>query len=84
MFHVPYCVGIFCDSCFFTVGCAVYRDLVQLFVALLELVEWDSWFQQDSANRHNVNELGDFFGDCLSCKSISSHLTQPDFVCGVT
>jgi hypothetical protein len=72
MFHVPYRVGIFCDSCFFffTVGCAVYRDLVQQFVALLELVERDSWFQQDSANRHNVNELGDFFGDCLSCKSI--------------
>jgi hypothetical protein len=48
-----------------TVDDAVYRDLVQQFVALLELDERNCWFQQDGATCHTVNEtinmLRDFF-----------------------
>ena len=48
-----------------TVDGAVYGDIQQQFMALLELGERDCWFQLDGATCHTANEtinlLRDFF-----------------------
>lgn len=70
-----------------TVDGSVYRELIQQFVALLEVNERYSWFQQDGATCHTSNETMDmleaFFGDRLISKNLwpprSPDLTIPDF-----
>jgi hypothetical protein len=73
-----------------TVDGAVYRDLVQQFVAWLEVDERDCWFQQDGATCSTVDEtinmLRDFLGYRLIFNNIwslrSPDLMPPDFSIG--
>jgi hypothetical protein len=59
-----------------TVACDVYWNLVQQYVALLELHERDCWFQQDSATccttSGTMNMRSVFLGDRHISKSICS------------
>ena len=61
-----------------TVDDAVYRDLGQQFVPLLELDEHDCWFQQDGATCHTANEtinlLRAVFVTVLSLKIFGHHV----------
>jgi hypothetical protein len=75
-----------------TVTSAVYADIVQQFVALLNEDERYCWYQQDGATCHTSNEtvtpLKQFFDDRIISKNLwpprSPDLTHPDFSFGVT
>jgi hypothetical protein len=66
---------------------AVYADIVQQFVALLNEYEQYCWYQQDGATCHTSNEttnlLKQFFDDHIISKNLwpprSPDLTSPDF-----
>jgi hypothetical protein len=51
-----------------------YQELIQQFIALLQVDERDCWFQQDSATAHTAASttviLHEFFGENLISKGL--------------
>ena len=70
-----------------TVTSVVYADIIQQFIAMLEVNERYCWFQQDGATCHTSNDtmtmLREFFDDRLISNNLwpprSPDLTSPDF-----
>jgi hypothetical protein len=65
----------------------VYQELIQQFIALLQVDERNCWFQHDSATAHTAAStmviLHEFFGENIISKGLwsprSPDLTSPDF-----
>ena len=70
-----------------SINAEAYQELIQQFIAFLQVDKRNCWFQQDSATAHIVASsmviLHEFFGDNLISKGLwpprSSDLTSPDF-----
>jgi hypothetical protein len=70
-----------------SVNAEAYQELIQQFIALLQVDERYCWFQQDSATAHTAVStmviLHEFFGENLISKGFwpprSPDLTGPDF-----
>jgi hypothetical protein len=70
-----------------SINAEAYRELIQQFIALLQVDERNCWFQQDSATAHTATStmviLYEFFGENVTSKGLwpprSSDLTSPDF-----
>jgi hypothetical protein len=75
-----------------SINAEAYQELIQQFIALLQVDERNSWFQQDSATVHTAVStmviLHEFFGENLIFKD-SGHegpliLLVQTSICGVT
>jgi hypothetical protein len=70
-----------------TINAETYQELIQQFIALLQVHERNCWFQQDSAIAHTtastIEILHEFFGKNVISKGVwpprSPDLTSPDF-----
>ena len=70
-----------------SINAEAYQELIQQFIALLQVDERNCWFQQDSATVHTAAStmviLHEFFGENLISKGLwpprSPDLTSPDF-----
>ena len=70
-----------------SINAEAYQELIQQFIALLQVDERNCWFQQDSATAHTAAStmviLHEFFGENLISKGLwpprSPDLTSPDF-----
>jgi len=70
-----------------SINAEAYKELIQQFIALLQVEECNCWFQQDSATAHTAAPtmviLHEFFGENLISKGLwpprSPDLTSPDF-----
>jgi hypothetical protein len=70
-----------------TLNAETYQELIQQFIALLQMDERKCWFQQDSATAHTAAStmeiLHKFFSENLIFKGFwpprSSDLSSPDF-----
>jgi hypothetical protein len=70
-----------------TINAEAYQELVQQFIALLQVDERNCWFQQDSATAHTaactMEILHEFFCENVISKGVwsprSHDLTSPDF-----
>jgi hypothetical protein len=70
-----------------SINAEAYQELIQQFIALLQMDERNYWFQQDSAPAHTAAStmaiLHEFFGDNLISKGLwpprSPNLINPDF-----
>jgi hypothetical protein len=74
--------------CFEThINAEAYQELIQQFIALLQVDKHNCWFQQDSATAHTAAStmeiLHEFFGENVISKGVwpprSPDLTSPDF-----
>ena len=71
-----------------TMNTEAYMELIQQFIALLQVGERNCWFQQDSATAHTAAStteiLHEFFGENVISKGVwpprSHDLTSPDFL----
>jgi len=71
-----------------TINAEAYQELIQQFIALLQVDERNCWFQQDSATAHTAAStmeiLHKFFGEKVISKGVwpprSPDLTSPDFL----
>jgi hypothetical protein len=69
-----------------------YQELIQQFIALLQVDERNRWFQQDSTTAHTAAStmeiLHEFYVENVIFKGVwpprSPDLTSPDFFCGVS
>jgi hypothetical protein len=70
-----------------SINAEAYQELIQQFIALLQVDEGNCWFQQDSATAHTASStmviLHEFFGENVISKGLwpprSPDLTSPDF-----
>ena len=70
-----------------TINAEAYKELIQQFIALLQVDERNCWFQQDSATAHTaastIEILHEFFGENIISKGVwpprSPDFTSPDF-----
>jgi hypothetical protein len=70
-----------------TINAEAYQELIQQFIAMLQVDERSCWFQQDSATAHTAAStmeiLHEFFGENIISKGVwpprSPDLTSPDF-----
>jgi hypothetical protein len=70
-----------------TINAEAYQELIQHFIAMLQVDERNCWFQQDSATAHTAvattGILHEFFGKNVISKGVwsprSPDLTSPDF-----
>jgi len=70
-----------------SINAEAYQELIQQFIALLQMDERNCWFQQDSATAHTAAStmeiLHEFFGENLISKGVwsprSPDLTSPAF-----
>jgi hypothetical protein len=75
-----------------SINAEAYQELIQQFIALLQVDERNCWLQQDNATAHTAASimviLHEFFGENVISKGLwpprSPDLTSPDFFCGVT
>ena len=71
-----------------SVNAEAYQELIQQFIALLQVDERNCWFQQDSAAAHTAAPamviLHEFFCENIISKGLwpprSPNLTSPDFI----
>jgi len=71
-----------------SINAEAYKELIQQFIALLQVDECNCWFQQDSATAHTAAStmviLHEFFGENVISKGLwpprSPDLTSPDFL----
>jgi hypothetical protein len=70
-----------------SINAETYQELIQQFIALLQVDERNCWFQQDSATAQTAASTGEilheFFGENVISKGVwpprSPDLTSPDF-----
>jgi hypothetical protein len=70
-----------------TINAEAYQELIQQFIALLQVDERKCWFQQDCATAHiaasTTEILHEFFGENIISKGVwpprTPYLTSPDF-----
>jgi len=75
-----------------TINAEACQELMQQFIALLQVDERNCWIQQYNATANTAAStmeiLHEFFGENVISKGVwpprSPDLTSPDFFCGVT